>query len=71
MPRELSERLESEINTRDNESRTEQNEDNAVTKTSAISKSKKKKNTTTKQTPLSTPDVLQTETKIQKTVAIS
>ena len=38
--------VESEVHTYDNQSRTKQNEDNTVTKTSAISKSKKKKNTT-------------------------
>ena len=37
---------ESEIHTCDNQSRTKQNEDDTVRKTSAISKSKKKKNTT-------------------------
>ena len=37
-----------------------------MTKTSAISISKKKKNAATKQTPSSTPDVLQTETEISK-----
>ena len=35
--------VKSEINTRDSESRTEQNEDDAVTKTSAISKSRERK----------------------------
>ena len=39
-------RVESEIHACDIESRTEQNEDDTVTKTSAIPKSKKKKNTT-------------------------
>ena len=37
---------ESEIHPRDDESRTTQNEDDTLTKTSAISKSKKKKNRT-------------------------
>ena len=38
--------VESEVHTYDNQSRTKQNEDDTVTKTSAISESKKKKNTT-------------------------
>ena len=39
-------RVQSEIHACDIESRTEQNEDDTVTKSSAIPKSKKKKNTT-------------------------